>query len=86
MGKFFTGKSSIAKTVVLASLTVVACTGGAMAQRDTTDRSIINDLNRERAETRIERLKQDQREREERSAPRARQKKPYGVKKPSQPR
>jgi hypothetical protein len=75
MGKIVTGKS-----VIFASLIAVALTGGAMAQRDATDRSINNELNRERAETRIERLKQDQREREERSSPRA-QSKPYDSKK-----
>jgi hypothetical protein len=74
MGKIVTGKSAI-----LASLIAIALNGGAMAQRDATDRSINNDLNRERAETRIERLKQDQRERGERSSPRA-QSKPYDSK------
>lgn len=81
MVKITTGKS-----VIFASLIAIALTGTANAQRDATERSINNELNRERAETRIERLKQDQREREERSSPRAQSKPPYGsTKKPTQP-
>jgi hypothetical protein len=80
------GKIVTLSSVILASLIVIALTGGAMAQRDATERSINNELNRERAETRIERLKQDQREREERSSPRAQSKTPYGTtKQPTQP-
>ena len=67
---------------MFASLVAIALTGTAAAQRDPTERTINNELNRERAETRIERLKQDQREREERSSPRA-QSKPSDSKKPS---
>lgn len=60
------------KVIVLAGLFLIGFAGAATAQKSSAgDRALGAELNRERAETRIERLREDQRQKEERSAPRA---------------
>ena len=68
------------RTIAFAGLLLVAFTGTAAAQkRDPADRALGTELNRERAETRIDRLRQDQRQqRDERPAARAQKIQPSG--------
>jgi hypothetical protein len=61
----------MSKFFVIASL-LAACTSGAAAQgRDAGDRALGSELARDKAETRIDRLRQDQRQKEDRVQPRA---------------
>lgn len=54
------------KTIVLAGLLVLGVSGPAAAQKSNSgDRALGAELNRDRAETRIERLRQDQRQSEQ---------------------
>ena len=53
------------RTVLMAALLATATTGNALAQRDPSDRALGSELSRERAETRIDRLRQDQRQNEQ---------------------
>ena len=73
-------------TIVIAALLAVGLSGGALAEKsNSSDRTIGTELNRERAETRIERLRQDQRQNEqkqERNTSRA-QKLPNKTQQPS---
>ena len=66
--------------IAFAGLVLIAFAGTAAAQkRDPADRALGTELNRERAETRIERLRQDQRQqRDERPAARAQKIPPSG--------
>jgi hypothetical protein len=60
------------KPIALAALMLVAFAAGASAQKgDAGDRALGSELARDRAETRIDRLRQDQRQKEERAQPRA---------------
>ena len=60
------------KMIAITSLLVIGLAGAAAAQgRNSGDRALGTELNRDRAETRIERLREDQRQKEERSEPRA---------------
>ena len=60
------------KMIAITSLLVIGLAGAATAQgRNSGDRALGTELNRDRAETRIERLREDQRQKEERSEPRA---------------
>ena len=63
------------KIVVIAGLLACGLPSGAVAQKGNSgDRALGTELNRDRAETRIERLRQDQRQNEQkqdRNAPRA---------------
>jgi hypothetical protein len=62
----------MSKFFVITSLLLAACTGGAAAQgRDADDRALGSELARDKAETRIDRLRQDQRQKEDRAQPRA---------------
>ena len=57
---------------VIASLLLGAGVGSAAAQgRDAGDRALGSELARDKAETRIDRLRQDQRQKEDRAQPRA---------------
>lgn len=59
-------------SIALAVTVLVAFAGGASAQgRDAGDRALGSELARDRAETRIDRLRQDQRQKEDRAQPRA---------------
>jgi len=75
-------------TIAFAGLVLIAFAGTAPAQkRDPADRALGTELNRERAETRIERLRQDQRQqRDERPAARAQKFQPSGTSTQQQPR
>ena len=54
------------------SLILIAGIDGVAAQgRDAGDRALGSELARDKAETRIDRLRQDQRQKEERASPRA---------------
>ncbi len=65
------------RIVVMAALIVTAATGSALAQRDPSDRALGSELSRERAETRIDRLRQDQRQKDQdKERARARAQKP----------
>ncbi len=56
----------LCKSIVLAVLVTLGVTSPAAAQRaNSGDRALGSELNRDRAETRIERLRQDQRQNEE---------------------
>jgi hypothetical protein len=60
------------KIFVIASLILLASASGATAQgRSPGDRALGSELARDKAETRIERLRQDQRQKDERPTPRA---------------
>jgi hypothetical protein len=74
--------------IAFAGLVLIALAGTAAAQkRDPADRALGTELNRERAETRIERLRQDQRQqRDERPAARAQKIQPSGTSTQQQPR
>jgi hypothetical protein len=59
-------------TVIIASVILIASATGAAAQgKNAGDRALGSELARDKAETRIDRLRQDQRQKEERSTPRA---------------
>jgi len=60
------------KIIVIASLLAAGLAGNASAQRSTGDRALGAELNRDKAETRIERLRQDQRQKEKDERPAAR--------------
>ena len=67
------------RIVVIASVLVALSAPATAQKRDAGDRTLGTELNRERAETRIERLRQDQRQsREERSQSRAQKIQPSG--------
>jgi len=56
----------LVKTAVLAGLLALGASGPAAAQKsNSADRALGTELNRDRAETRIERLRQDQRQNEQ---------------------
>ena len=58
--------------LVLASLILLASASGVAGQgRNGGDRALGSELNRDKAETRIDRLRQDQRQKEDRPQPRA---------------
>jgi hypothetical protein len=60
------------KFLTMAGFLLVAFAGHAMAQgRDANEKSLNSELARDRAETRIDRLRQDQRLKEDRAQPRA---------------
>lgn len=62
----------MSKSIMIASLMLVALTGGTGAQGDRPgDRALGSELARDKAETRIDRLRQDQRQNEQRPQPRA---------------
>ena len=54
------------KIIVIAGLLAIGLAGSAAAQKGNSgDRALGTELNRDRAETRIERLRQDQRQKEQ---------------------
>ena len=65
--------------MLIASLVVFASPNAAAAQgKNAGDRALGAELNRDKAETRIERLRQDQRQKNERPAARAQKIQPSG--------